>query len=186
MWILRVLPRDQLAVHPDLLGRRDGHDVSDLLVGCAQSAAAIASPIWVVVPVTSSECRDGLLDAGRGVRLAEELAHHRGRDDRRTRIGGAGARDVGRRAVHRLEQRRAGAGRIEVGRRGASDAAGDRAAEVGEDVAEQVVGDDHVVAAGILDEVDARGVDVVVARWRRRRTRRRPRRTCAARGRRRT
>src|SRR6476661_8822824 len=35
---------------------------------------------------------------------------------------------------------------------------------VGEDVAEQVVGDDHVVAARILDEVDAGGVDVLVAR----------------------
>ena len=42
------------------------------------------------------------------------------------------------------------------------DPAGDRAAEVGEDVAEQVVGDDHVVAARVLHEVDARGVDVVV------------------------
>ncbi len=84
----------------------------------------------------------------------------------------AGAGDVGRRAVHRLEQRRPGAGRVQVGRGGAADPAGDRAAEVGEDVAEQVVGDDHVVAAGILHEVDARGVDVVVRRSRRRGTRR--------------
>ena len=60
-----------------------------------------------------------------------------------------GAGDVGRRAVHRLEQARAGAGRVEVGRRGPADPAGDRAAEVGEDVAEEVVGDDHVVAAGV-------------------------------------
>ena len=39
-----------------------------------------------------------------------------------------------------------------------------RAAEVGEDVAEQVVGDDHVVALRVLHEVDARRVDVVVRR----------------------
>ena len=39
---------------------------------------------------------------------------------------------------------------------------GDGAAEVGEDVAEEVVGDDHVVAPGSCDEVDAGGVDVVV------------------------
>ena len=38
------------------------------------------------------------------------------------------------------------------------------ATEVGEDVAEQVVGDDHVVALRVLDEVDARSVDVVVRR----------------------
>ena len=37
-----------------------------------------------------------------------------------------------------------------------------RAAEVGEDVAEEVVGDDHVVALRVLHEVDAGGVDVVV------------------------
>ena len=58
-----------------------------------------------------------------------------------------GAGDVGRRAVHRLEQRRAGAVGVEVGRRRQPDAAGDGAGQVGEDVAEQVVGDDHVVAA---------------------------------------
>ena len=39
---------------------------------------------------------------------------------------------------------------------------GYRAAEVGEDVAEEVVGDDHVVLLGRLHEVDAGGVDVVV------------------------
>ena len=46
----------------------------------------------------------------------------------------------------------------------APDAAGDRATEIGEDVAEEVVGHDHVVALGPLHEVDARRVDVVVAR----------------------
>ena len=70
--------------------------------------------------------------------------------------------DVGGRAVDGLEQRRPGAGGVEVARRRPADAAGDRAAEVGEDVAEEVVGDDDVVAARVLDEVDAGGVDVVV------------------------
>src|SRR5438045_2365039 len=52
--------------------------------------------------------------------------------------------------------------RVEVRRGGTADAAADGPGEVGEDVAEQVVGDDHVVATGIRQHVDARGVDVVV------------------------
>src|SRR5690606_8047215 len=74
--------------------------------------------------------------------------------------GGGG----GRRAVHGLDHRGPGALGVEVAGRGQADAPGDRAAEVGEDVAEQVVGDDHVVALRVLDEVDAGGVDVVVGR----------------------
>ncbi len=78
-------------------------------------------------------------------------------------IRGAGARDVGGRTVHRLEERRSGPGRVQVRRGGPPDPAGDRPTEVGEDVAEEVVGDDDVVPLGSLDEVDARGVDMVVA-----------------------
>ena len=55
-----------------------------------------------------------------------------------------------------------GAGGVEVRRGRPPDAAGHRAGEVGEDVAEQVVGDDDVVATGVRDEMDARRVDVVV------------------------
>src|SRR5262249_62207275 len=74
----------------------------------------------------------------------------------------SGPGDVGSRPVHGLEDGRAGAGRVQVGRRGATDPARHRAGEVGEDVAEEIVGDDHVVPAGILHEVDAGGGDVVV------------------------
>ena len=66
--------------------------------------------------------------------------------------------------MDRLEHRRAGAGRVEVAGGGEPDAAGDRPAEVGEDVTEQVVRDDHVVALRVGHEVDAGGVDVVVGR----------------------
>ena len=55
-------------------------------------------------------CVDSLLDSGRSVGLAEEIAHHRGRDDRRPGVGLPGPGDVGRRAVDRLEQRRARSG----------------------------------------------------------------------------
>ena len=64
--------------------------------------------------------------------------------------------------MHRLEHRRSAAGGVQVRRGGLADAAADRPAQVGEDVAEQVVGDDHVVAVGGVHEVDAGGVDVVV------------------------
>ena len=61
-------------------------------------------------------------------------------------VGLAGADDVGRRAVDRFEHRRPGAVGIQVAARREPDAPGYRAAEIGEDVAEEVVGDDHVVA----------------------------------------
>ena len=47
---------------------------------------------------------------------------------------------------------------------GPPDAPADRTPEVGEDVAEQVVGDNDVVLLGALHEMDARSVDVVIAR----------------------
>ena len=47
-------------------------------------------------------------------------------------------------------------------RRREADAAGDRRREVGQDVAEQVVGDDHVVARRVGDQVDRRRVHVLV------------------------
>ena len=98
----------------------------------------------------------------RGVGFAEVLEHHHGAQDGGHGIRRPGPDDVGGRAVHRLEQRRTGAGGVEVGRGGHADAAGDGTGEVGEDVAEQVVRDDHVVAAHIGDQVDAGGVDVLV------------------------
>ena len=66
--------------------------------------------------------------------------------------------------MYRLEHRWAGAIRIEVARRREADTPGYRATEIGEDVAEQVVGDDHVVTLRRLHEIDAGRVDVVVSR----------------------
>jgi hypothetical protein len=64
--------------------------------------------------------------------------------------------------VHRLEHARVGARHVEVAAGGQADAAGHRGRHVGEDVAEQVVGDDHVVAAGVGEEEHRRRVDVLV------------------------
>ena len=75
------------------------------------------------------------------------------------RIGDAAAGDVGRRAVHRLEHRRKRPRRIEVRARREPEAAGDRGAEVGQDVAEQVRGDDDVEVSRPADQIHARGVD---------------------------
>src|SRR6478609_11451884 len=72
----------------------------------------------------------GLGDAGRGVVLAEELAHEAGRDDGGEGVGDTLAGDVGCGAVYRLEHRRTRPGRVEVGAGSEADAAGDRAAEV--------------------------------------------------------
>ena len=68
----------------------------------------------------------------------------------------------GRRAVHRLEHARRGAVRVDVGRRGQADAARDRRRQVREDVAEQVVGDDHVEPRRVGDQEDRRRVHVQV------------------------
>ena len=51
------------------------------------------------------------------VAVAQEVEHHRARPDHGDRVGDALAGDVRRRTMHRLEQRREGAIRIEVGRR---------------------------------------------------------------------
>ena len=86
-------------------------------------------------------------DRGRRLAVAEEVEHQRARPDLADRIGDALAGDVGRRAVHRLEQRREVALGIEVGRRRDADRAADGRAEIGQDVAEEVGADDDVEAA---------------------------------------
>ena len=126
----------------------------------------MASPMAAVERVGFGLGRDevgdrlGHLVGGRG--LAQIVQHEGGRADGGGRIGPAGTGDVMRGAVHRLEQGRAGARRVEVGRGGVADPPGHRAGQIGDDVAEQVVGHDDVVAARVLHQVDAGGVDVVV------------------------
>ena len=94
--------------------------------------------------------------------LAEMIEHHGTGPDLADRIGDALAGDVGGGAVHRLEHGGELAGGVDVPAGGQSDAAADRGGEVGEDVAEQVVGDDHVEAARVVDQVDGGGIDVGV------------------------
>ena len=61
-----------------------------------------------------------------------------------------------------LEERREAAFRIDVAGGSDADGSGAGGAEVGEDVAEEVGGDDDVEAVGVEDEVRGEDVDVVL------------------------
>ena len=87
--------------------------------------------------------------------------------------------DVGRRAVDRLEDARPSVGQRGRGRE--PDAAADGGGEVGEHVAEEVLGHDHVVGGGPLDEQHRHRVDELVLERHVRDAARRPRRPRAAR-----
>ena len=90
------------------------------------------------------------------------VEQHRDGQHRRGGVGNRLARNIGRAAVHRLEHARRRPGRIDVAARRESDTTSDRRTQVGEDVAEQVVGHDDVEALRIGHEVDGRGIDVAV------------------------
>ena len=64
--------------------------------------------------------------------------------------------------MDRFEHRRARSSRVQVCRCSETDAAADGTAQVGQYVAEQVVGNDHVVLLRRLHEVNACGIDMVV------------------------
>jgi hypothetical protein len=83
----------------------------------------------------------------RRVRMSQVLEHQRARPDLADRIRDALAGDVGRRAVHRLEQRRELALGIDVAD-GAMPIVPAGRAEVRQDVAEEVRADDDVEALG--------------------------------------
>ena len=65
-------------------------------------------------------------------------------------------------AVDGFKERSTTLGGIEVGARGEADAAGHRAGQIREDVAEKVVGHDDPVAPRVVDEIDTRRVHVVI------------------------
>ena len=114
---------------------------------------------------------EDLLDGARHrvvrVALPEVIEHQRAGPDRGDRIGDALAGDVGRRAVDRLEHRRVRPLRVDVGAGRDAEAARDRRAEVGQDVAEQVRRDDHVERLRVRDHARRQRVDVVLALRRR-------------------
>src|SRR5699024_9562527 len=82
--------------------------------------------------------------------------------DGRDRIGRALPGDVGGGAVNGFEHGRVSAGGVDVAGRRGPDAPGHRGGQVGDDVTEEVVGDDHVEPGRVGDHVDGRGIDVAV------------------------
>src|SRR5687767_12860817 len=94
--------------------------------------------------------------------MAEVLEHQRAGPDGGDGIGDLPAGNVGRGAVYRLEDRRRGALGVDVPRGGDADGAGRGRAEVREDVAEEVGGDNHVEALGVQHHLDGEAVDVIL------------------------
>src|SRR5450432_3843295 len=107
-------------------------------------------------------CGDGGFDFRGSLGQAEVVEQHRDREHRRSGVSDRLPGDVGGAAVHRLKHAGRSAGRVDVATCRQADAPGNRGAEVGEDVAEQVVGDDHVEPLRVGHEVDGRGIDMAV------------------------
>src|SRR5699024_11040074 len=105
---------------------------------------------------------NGLFDALRVVLIAEVAQEQGGGLDRRGRIGNALACDIWCGAVNRFKHRRVGLGGVDIARGCQADAACNSACQVGQDIDEEVIGDNNVVALRIGDHVNSGGVDVVV------------------------
>lgn len=99
---------------------------------------------------------------GAGFGMAQVLEHHRTAPDLPDRVGDALSGDVGRRTMHRLEQAREIAFRVDVGRGRNADGAGAGRTQVGKDVAEQVAGHHHVEPVRVQDKVRRKNIDVVL------------------------
>src|ERR1700759_4477881 len=152
--------RDRLPVWPGRrvawAGRLAGYSLGDVVAdldGGARRPGALA---------LDQILGDGLLDPGGFGGQAQVLAEHGGGQDGCGRVGLALAGDVRRAAVDRLEHAGRGPLRVDVAARGEPDPAGHRGPQVGEDVAEEVIGDDDVETFGLGDEEHRRGVHVAV------------------------
>ena len=99
------------------------------------------------------------LNRSRGRRLAEELQHHRAGEHRRHRVGDA----LGQRCRARIRApARTSTGRprgIEIRAGCQPEATRDRGAQIGQDVAEEVRGDDDIEVLRASHQIHARGID---------------------------
>ena len=152
---LCVLPGDEFAVHPDEVR----------LVHVSSSRTARVASAVVAVPPRSRGPQTSLQGPIHGrfyprrvVRPGESVPEqHRRREDHRERVGDPLAGDVGRRAVDGLED--AGSVCARAGARQQPDRAGEHRRLVAEDVAEHVLGEDHVEVARGGDELHRGVVD---------------------------
>src|SRR5437660_6939635 len=90
--------------------------------------------------------------------MTEVLEHQRAAQSHRQRIGFPLSGDVRRAAVHRLEKRDAPG--VDVSGSRDAEPAGEGRAQIGEDVAEEVVGDDHLIRLRLTDEIHRQRIDV--------------------------
>src|ERR1035441_2351646 len=105
---------------------------------------------------------DGFQDGGAGFDFAEVIEHHGSGPDLGDGICDAFSGDVRGGAVDGFEERRKAAFGIDVAGGCDADGSGAGGAEVGEDVAEEIGGDDDVEAVGVEHEVGSEDVDVVL------------------------
>ena len=116
-------------------------------------------------PFVPTRCQIGLdspVHPGSGIAFAEMGKQQRDRHDRRGRIGDALTGDIRCATVHGLEHRGIGPGGIDISARGQANSAAHRRGQVGDDVAEQVVGDDHVKTPRVGDQEDGGSIDVLI------------------------
>jgi hypothetical protein len=128
--------------------------VTNALVNAAVLAVPPRSPVRTLSMLSVSS-----IARAQARRLVDQLAvveHQRAGQQQRRGVGDALAGDVGRRAVHRLEDRRIGA---DVGARRHAQAAHQAGHQVGQDVAEQVGRHQHVELLGLQHQLHRAGVD---------------------------
>ena len=115
---------------------------------CGGSGLRVRVPSQIRSAQPAGEHRIDCRFYSRGVRFTVETVaqHHRDRQEHRHRVSFAGSRDVGRRAMDGLEH--AWSVAADAGAREHSDRAGDHRGFIAEDVAEEVLGEDHVEVAG--------------------------------------
>ena len=152
---------------PDLYSR--ARSTASVISSVPTSTSAGRSDIGGVSPSTQARSgvrrpRSSALSTATSTRSAssapvEPVAqHHRDREEGREWVGDALAGDVGRRAVDRLVHARAAL--LAEARRGQHpERAGEHRRLVAEDVAEHVLGQDHVEARRLRDELHRRVVD---------------------------
>ena len=93
-------------------------------------------------------------------RLAQGIEHHHGRADGRHGVDHVLAGILGRAAAHGLEH--GNALRVDVAARGNAQSALDHGAQVGDDIAEEVLRDRDIEPFGVLHEPHVRRIDVVI------------------------
>ena len=106
---------------------------------------------------------DGANNAVVRTRHAEMVEHHRAGPNGSDGIGDATPRDVWRRAMNGFKHGGMLTLRVDVGPRRNTKTAGDRRAEIGENVAEQVGRDDHVERVRMRDHAGGQRIDVILA-----------------------